>query len=73
MGIFRHDLTRSERIPETVREADDLFVSMGVRGSPVTDATWPRHRWKWSLMRARSFCANTTTGNTATRSLRLVT
>jgi hypothetical protein len=31
MGIFRHDLTRSERIPETVREADDLFVSMGVR------------------------------------------
>jgi len=31
MGIFRHDLTRSERIPETVREADDLFVSMSVR------------------------------------------
>ena len=31
MGIFRHGLTRSERIPETVREADDLFVSMGVR------------------------------------------
>ena len=31
MGIFRHDLTRSERIPETVREEDDLFVSMGVR------------------------------------------
>lgn len=31
MGIFRHDLTRSERIPETVRQADDLVVSMGVR------------------------------------------
>ena len=31
MGIFRHDLTRSGRIPETVRGADDLFVSMGVR------------------------------------------
>jgi arginine/lysine/ornithine decarboxylase len=31
MGIFRHDLTRSQRIPETVREADDLFVNMGVR------------------------------------------
>jgi hypothetical protein len=31
MGIFRHDLTRSERVPETVRGADDLFVSMGVR------------------------------------------
>ena len=31
MGIFRHDVTRSERIPETVRQADDLVVSMGVR------------------------------------------
>jgi hypothetical protein len=31
MGIFRHDLTRSQRIPETVRQADDLFVSMDVR------------------------------------------
>jgi hypothetical protein len=31
MGIFRHDLTRSERIPETVRAGDDLFVSMGAR------------------------------------------
>jgi hypothetical protein len=31
MGIFRHQLTRPERIPGTVREADDFFVSMGVR------------------------------------------
>jgi hypothetical protein len=31
MGIFRHDLTRSQRISETVRQAEDLFVSMGVR------------------------------------------
>jgi len=30
MGIFRHDLTRSERVPETAREADDLLVSMDV-------------------------------------------
>ena len=31
MRIFRHDLTRPERIPGTVREADDLCVSTGVR------------------------------------------
>jgi hypothetical protein len=31
MGIFRHDLTRSERIPGTVRAADDLFVSIDFR------------------------------------------
>jgi hypothetical protein len=31
MGIFRHDLTRSQRIPETAGQADDLFVSGGVR------------------------------------------
>ena len=31
MGIFRHDLTRSQRIPDTVRQPDDLVVSMGVR------------------------------------------
>ena len=31
MGIFRHAPTRSERIPETVRQADDLVASMGVR------------------------------------------
>jgi hypothetical protein len=33
----------------------------------------PRHRWKWSLTRARFFCASTTIGTIATRSLRLVT
>lgn len=31
MGIFRHDLTRSEHVPETVRGPDDLFASMGVQ------------------------------------------
>jgi hypothetical protein len=31
MGIFRHDLTRPERSLGTVRGADDLCVSMGLR------------------------------------------
>ena len=72
MGIFHHDLTRSQRIPETVRQADDLFVSMGVR-VPCDRCHAAEAQVEVVTAAGLGLCANTTTGNTATRSSRLVT
>jgi hypothetical protein len=72
MRIFRHDLTQPERIPETVRGADDLCVSTGVR-VPCDRCQVAEAQVEVVTDAGSVFCADTTIGSIGTRSLRLVT